>query len=196
MKRAIFIQRNIELNQEFRFADPETKYHLNNIYNMSFYGSSLWDLFGDEIDSLLKTFNKSIRILWDIPLETHRYLIEPLCGKPHLKFLLFKRFLNFKQQIFKSSKIAVKHLYSICEKDCGSLTGRNLTRIMLLCGKSSVSSLEVNDLCALQYSALPEGEEWRLGLTKELIDVRLNRMDLPGFSSNEISDLLRIACVS
>ena len=195
-KRATFIQRNNELLQEFSFADPETKVHLNNIYNMSFSGSPLWDLFSDETDKILKTYNKSLRIMWDIPMESHRYLLEPLSDQTHLKFLLFKRFLNFRQQIFKSDKTITKHIYSICENDCGSLTGRNLRRIMLLCDKNSPSSLEASDISSLQYFSLPQEEEWRIGMINELIDIRLNRVELPGFSKEEINDLLKIACVS
>ena len=41
IKRAKYINRNNELNQEFYFAHPETKFKLNSIYNMSFSGSSL-----------------------------------------------------------------------------------------------------------------------------------------------------------
>ena len=196
IKRARYIQRNNELLQEFYFADPETKFHLNNIYNMSFSGSPLWDLFSEETDHLLKTYNKSLRIMWDIPLQSHKYMLEPLSGKTHLKFQLFKRFLNFKQQIFKSNKEVTKHVYNICQHDCGSVTGRNLRKIMLLCEKNSPSSLEASDLVSLQYDPLPQEEQWRIGLTKELIDIKLNRTEVPEFSIKEINDLLEIACVS
>ena len=37
-KRARFIERNCELNQEFSFAHPEVRSKLNQIYNSSFYG--------------------------------------------------------------------------------------------------------------------------------------------------------------
>ena len=101
-KRARFIQRNNEINQEFHFVNPSTKFHLNKIYNMSFSGSPLWDLFSDEAVSLEKTYNKAIRIMWNIPLETHRYLIEPISNQSHLKFTLIQRFLGFKGQVERS----------------------------------------------------------------------------------------------
>ena len=46
-KRARYIERNCELNQEFHFAHPSVKCHLNRVYNSSFYGSSIWDLTAD-----------------------------------------------------------------------------------------------------------------------------------------------------
>ena len=145
-KRASFIQRNNELNQEFHFANPRTKCVLNNIYNMSFSGSSLWDLFSSEVDSVEKTYNNAVRLMWDLPRETHRYMIEPLSNQVHLKFVFLKRFLNFRDQIYKSSKIALKSLFSICEQDCRSITGITLRRIMLLCDKESIKTLNVNDI--------------------------------------------------
>ena len=47
-KRAIYINRNNELCQEFYFAHPKSKVQINNIYNTSFYGCVLWNLFGTE----------------------------------------------------------------------------------------------------------------------------------------------------
>ena len=44
LKRARYIEKNCELNQEFMFAHPEIKSKLNHIYNSSFPGSILWDL--------------------------------------------------------------------------------------------------------------------------------------------------------
>ena len=43
IKRAKFIERNCEINQEFGFAHPEIKSKLNHIYNSSLSGSMLWD---------------------------------------------------------------------------------------------------------------------------------------------------------
>ena len=45
IKRARYIQKNIGINQEFKFAHPNTRFHLNTIYNSHFSGSSLWDVF-------------------------------------------------------------------------------------------------------------------------------------------------------
>ena len=89
-KRARYIQRNNELIQEFYFAHPQTKNHINNIYNMSFSGSPLWDLFSEDVISLEKIYNTSLRLMWNIPRETHRYLLEPLSNQAHLKIIFLK----------------------------------------------------------------------------------------------------------
>ena len=65
---------------------------------------------------------------------------------------------------------------------------------MLLCNKNTISSLNSSDLITLKYFPVPIEEEWRIGLIQELIDTRLSHTDISGFTSEEISDLLNIAC--
>jgi hypothetical protein len=83
VKRANHIQKNNDIMQEFYFAHTSTKFHLNMVYNSHFSGSSLWDLFGREVEMLENTWNLSMRIMYDLPVETHRYFVEAVCEKPH-----------------------------------------------------------------------------------------------------------------
>ena len=52
VKRAKYIGKNNELEQEFYFAHPDTKFKLNKIYNFSFSGSPLWDLQSKEVEMM------------------------------------------------------------------------------------------------------------------------------------------------
>ena len=80
-KRAVYVNRNNELCQEFYFTDPNLKIQINNLFNASFYGSVLWDLFGAEVSRLEKTWNVSLRKMLNIPQQTHRFFLEQ--GEPH-----------------------------------------------------------------------------------------------------------------
>ena len=195
-KRAKFIQRNNEITQEFHFANPKTKFNINNIYNMSFSGSPLWDLFSQDVESLEKSYSRSIRIMWDIPYQTHRYFLEPLSNQPHVKFMLLKGFLNFREQVFKSSKSVLKSLFAICESDCRSITGKNLRKIMLLSEKDSINCLQKSDLILLKYFPVPVNAAWRMDVLEELIDARNNFCEIPGFTSEEINELIQFICIS
>ena len=53
-KRALYINKVNELNQEFYDAHTLTKVEINNIFNTHFYGSQLWDLFSAEANRLEK----------------------------------------------------------------------------------------------------------------------------------------------
>ena len=196
IKRAAYIQRNCEITQEFHFYFPATKDHINRIYNLSFTGSPLWDLFSDSAISLEKTYNISVRNMYNLPRETHRYIIEPVTGKMHLKLILIKRFLQFREQVAKCPKSLVKDLYNIFQYDASSLTGSNLRKIMLMCDKSSIKDVKVIDIDQLSYFKCPDNEVWRLSLINELVHIRSNPSELPGFTYNEVEDMLSFACVS
>ena len=45
IKKGRHIARNMEINQEFYFAALQTKIKINNVYNSSWFGSVLWDIF-------------------------------------------------------------------------------------------------------------------------------------------------------
>ena len=98
MKRAAYIAKNNELMQEFSFSHPKTKMKLNMIYNSHLSGSCLWDLFSSEAGMMESTWNTSVRLMYNLPMQTHRNLIEPISGNRHVKFHLVKRFLSFIHQ--------------------------------------------------------------------------------------------------
>ena len=163
---------------------------------MSFSGSSLWDLFSSEADSLVNTYSLSVKIMCNIPRETHRYLIEPISERPHLKFILIKRFLGFKNQVNKCPKSIIKKFFKLCQNDTQSITGSNFRKIMLLCKKTSIDHIVDTDIDNLSFCEIPENEEWRLNLVKDLIEARNDPEVLPGFSYAEITDMLEFTCVS
>ena len=134
--------------------------------------------------------------MWDLPIQTHKYLIEPISNQPHMKFNIFKRHLNFKDQVFKSSKSVLKHLFLICMNNCNSPTGGNLRRLMLQCDLNFISEMNSSNISDLVYSEVPKTEKWRIGLVNELMNIRHGTIEVPGFSSDDISDILDYVCTS
>ena len=74
-KRAMYINKNNELRQEFWFAHPKTIIKTNSIFNSSLYGSVLWNLFGKEALRLEKTWNVSLRLM----LPSRHSNVLPTC---------------------------------------------------------------------------------------------------------------------
>ena len=66
-KIARYIEKNCTLNQEFNFAHPRTKITLNSIYNCHFSGSQVWDLFSPVVTNFESTYNRSFKIMADLP---------------------------------------------------------------------------------------------------------------------------------
>ena len=163
---------------------------------MSFSGSSIWDLFADGTDSLEKTYSTSIKIMLDIPRETHRFLIEPLSERTHLKSILIQRFINFEKQVKKCPKQVMKSMFEICKYNVNTITGSNYRKIMLLGKKSKIDQIDDNDIKMLEYSPVPANEEWRVNLIKDLLEARNDSDLIPGFTYKELTDMLEFACVS
>jgi len=151
IKRAKYIQKNCELVQEFGFSHPISKCFVNQVYNCSFTGFQLWDLFSDSCESIEKTFNVSIRTMFNLPRETHRYLIEPLSDSRHIKFIFLKQYLQFRNQVFQSNKSTLISMFKICQNDPSSTTGSNMRKIMLLCDKTAIHDLVPSDINSLMY---------------------------------------------
>ena len=151
VKNANYIEKNIELKQEFFFAHPETKLRINHIYNSHYSSSPLWDLFGSGGLKIESSYNRSVKVMLGLPYATHRCLIEPLTRSKHIKKVLIRRFLGFMEGITKSRKEAVKMLMETAKTDVRSVTGRNFRECMLLMGKVSVNDVSRKDVDMIEY---------------------------------------------
>ena len=100
--------------------------------------------------------------LLGIPINIHRYLIEPLPGTPHIMLRLFKRFLNFINSIKNLSKGILNNLLDLIKNDCQSTTGRNLRNLLLLPEKTYVEELRSDDLKNMCFYDVPQGEKWKV----------------------------------
>ena len=156
---------------------------VNQIYNSHFTGSNIWNLFGRECGKLESTYNRSVKIMCDLPYETHRYFIEPLTRKPHLKKTLIRRYLKFIQSIQNSKKSALRHLLNMVMYDVRSTTGLNLRMVMLMLDRTTIDGMEPWEADSIDYHKVDDEEAWRIGLAQELIDCKSGVVDVPGFQS-------------
>ena len=110
LKRGDFIGRVHSILQEFHFANPLVKMKMFNIYTTSFYGSCLWNIFNGSCDKLFTAWNIAVRMAFDIPRNTHKFLIEEISECPHPQVMLAKRFLKFHETLQKSKKFGIRYL--------------------------------------------------------------------------------------
>ena len=134
LKRGRFIGKVHSLLQELHFVDPHVKVKLLNVYTTSFYGSNLWDLYSPVVDRIYKSWNVTIRNIFDLPWRTHRYWIEMISSCSHPKTFLLGRYVKFVRSLTSSRKPAVRYLASLCQDDRRTLLGITLARISLECG--------------------------------------------------------------
>ena len=196
IKRAQFIDKNNEILQEFYFSHPATKIKINGIYNTHLSGSCLWDLFCREAIMMENTWNVAVRLMLDIPRESHKYLIEPLSKTTHIKIQLVKRFLTFLEQIKKSNKSASKFLLDSIIQDTGSTTGSNLRNILLNTDKTDVRELCPQDAFKFKYHQIPQEERWRLPFIQDIIEAKNGQMSISNMMDSDLDDILSALCTS
>ena len=191
IKNAKYVSKSIEINQEFNFATAKTRLEINRIYNSSWYGSMLWNLFGADSIKLESNYNRSVKCTMNLPFETHRCLIEALSEQQHLKWHLINRFLSFLASMDKSKKPLLRVLKEATERDTMSRTGRHLREILLLVGKNDISELSRSDVDKLQYFPIVQEDEWKL----ELITMLLEEQESSGLDEDS-SELLKLLCTN
>ena len=191
IKKARYISKNIELNQELHFAASQTKVYINNVYNNSWFGNVLWDLFSPACVKLESCWNRSIKIMMDLPWETHRGLIEPLSKTSHIKRLFIKNFIQFITNIEKSTKPLLRTILKAIMYDTRSTTGRNLRGIMLLLNKRSVEEISLNDVANFPYYPRPEDDEWKT----EILTLMSEERDR-GYLDKEDTEWFNYLCTS
>ena len=128
--------------------------------------------------------------------KTHIYVIESISGTRHIKLAMQKRFINFLKRITESEKVAMKVLYDTVKLDCQSTLGRNLRRIMLDYGLTSINDITTETIKTKQYAEIPENESWRVPLVKEIVSIKNGPYEVPNLTANEISEILDFAATS
>ena len=85
---------------------------LNNIYNYLFTGCQTWDLFSQGAERFYSTYNRSVKVMADLPYATHRYLIEPVSGIQHMTITFIRNFFNFIDKIKQSPKPILRPVFA------------------------------------------------------------------------------------
>ena len=77
--------------------------------------------------------------------------------------------------------------------DRRTLTGRSVTNIAVDCGtdRKSLNLACVRSMCCFSP---PPGEEWRIPLVKELLDIKDEKLEVPGISTEDIDQIIEDIC--
>ena len=195
-KRATFINRNNELQQEFHFTHPKSLIKISSIYNSSFYGSVLWSFSSKEVERIDKSWNVSMRKMLRLPFNTHRFFLEPISESKHAIYSFYSRFLKFSMALKSCKKSIVRNLYHLSSCDCRSTTGSNYRKLMLLTKKSRIEDVSISDIKQLNYVPTPDNEEWKLNFIKEIQEVKYGNMEIRDFNAEDIKAIIEYVCTN
>ena len=196
VKRGKFIGKVNSMLQELHFADPIVFVKLLKVYCTSFYGSNLWNIYSDDVDRLYKSWNVTIRNVFNIPNTTHRYLIEPVSGCPHPKTMLTSRFVKFTQSLGSCSKQSIRYLVSLVKNDNRTLMGKTLSRISR---ETQVAKVDLTSSIVsktLLYFPVPTDQLWRVKVLLELLDVRNGSLSIDDFNKKELNTIIDYLCTT
>ena len=104
-------------------------------------------LSGDMCGQFCRTWNTSVKLIYNVPRSTHTYIVENFLAKNYLpvKTELMARSVNFLSSLSKSPSNEVQMLVKVVLKDKRTITSKNLEYIEKKSGIHS-SSLSSNDV--------------------------------------------------
>ena len=146
------------------------------------------------MEKLEATYNKSIKIMFNLPWATHRNLIEPVTGVPHIRRTLVWRYLSFISKIQKSEKTSLRKLLNLVKSDVRTTTGSNLRSIMLLAGNNTIQEVLSSNI-DVEYHKLEEEQKWKTILLGEIIDILNDEKTIDGMEKQELEDILEFLCI-
>ena len=100
----------------------------------AFYGSNCWDFSTAEVKRFVKTCNVNIQIMFDLPRESHSWIVEEISGGKHFLQMIYSRFSKYISVLKKNKRLSIRTLYSISANDVRTTTGSNVRKILLKSG--------------------------------------------------------------
>ena len=112
-----------------------------------------------------------------------------------MKIKLIRSFLKFINSVKESTKPVLRQLYYLAKDDVRTTTGCNLRNILLLTNKLSVDDLNVDLVENIKYQQIEEKDLWRIGMVKELIEIKQGNVTLPeDWSREDLDSILNTVC--
>ena len=110
--RASFIDRSVDVRQQFSFAAPDLTLKMIQVLCSDGYGSMLWNLKSDSAESFFKRWNTCVKLVHDVPRSTFTYLVEGFLAKEQtsLRNQILSRYPGFYRKLQASPSKEVRML--------------------------------------------------------------------------------------
>jgi len=197
-KKISFICQTNNLLCYFSKLSSSVKYRLFTYYCTSYFGSELWRIDNDTIESLCTAWRRAVRRIWSLPYDAHCFLLPLLCNCLSLFDVICKRIINFTCRCLSDdSSFLVRTIACY-----GLFYGRSFSPLginFMICCKRYFCS--TSDLLAKKFSfsrSVSTEEQLACDFLKELIGLRDGSLDFSScdqfLRSDELSDLIEHVC--
>ena len=133
-----------------------------------------------EDQKLVRSWNTTVKMIWDLPWETHKRFVESLTEVPHLQSTLHGRSVGFLSNVRSSEKVQLNVIFEICKHNVSTQTGRNIAFLLDHYGINDVSTLlnSKKSISDNRVNTLEDNEEWIPPMLEELSLARLGFIDI------------------
>ena len=197
IKRAQFIENSVQIRETFGFAGPPEVLQAVQTYASHWYGSMLWDLFGEKANQVYRSWSTCVKLTWNIPRSTHSFLVDNLLAAEFhtVKQQLLSRFVHFVKKLLTSSSPEVCMVVNMVARCARSTTGNNLLNIEREVHLDPWTTPGWKIKEAVARAEVPAMEGWRIQYLGKLLDAR-REMDDKCDDTEEISSLIDNLCSS
>ena len=195
MKRGSFITNSTDIRSMFSFALPVQVLNAISVYSAHFYGSMLWDLYGDVAGQVYRSWNTCVKLVWNLPRSTHSYFVDNLLaeGFPSVRKKILSQYVSFLQRLRKSVSNEVRIMSYIAAADIRSTTGRNshnLTQEFQIDPWTSSPGVLKSKY---SFCEVPDVDSWRLPLLTTLLKQRYD-LNACGEDTDTVDGLIESLC--
>ena len=117
----------------------------------------------------------NLRILYDLPFDTHCWVVEELSGGKHFKQMIYSRFLKYLSVLRKNKRSFIRTLYTIVQADVRTLTGSNIRRVLL---DTNLDPRSSSKYLLSDWRAYEPADTWTVPLLASLLEMRQDNWEV------------------
>ena len=119
IRRAIFINRSVELREKLNFAYATEVLHALAVYCCDAYGAMLWPLASHSSQMYFRAWNTAVKLTHNVPRSTFTYLVEDFFAEKEtsLRNQVTARYPGFIQSLLQSPCPEVRVLSRVAAAD-------------------------------------------------------------------------------
>ena len=92
----------------------------------------MWDLTSKSANAIYTAWSNTVRVMWNVPHDTHRRFIEPLGGR-HGACRIALNFASFVKFVSSCNKFPAIYLLHKCLNDKRTVTAHNIGHVNKMC---------------------------------------------------------------
>jgi hypothetical protein len=169
---------------------------LSEIFNskcVHLYGCEAWDLLDPSVDKFYKTWNRSVRRLYDLPFTTHTRFLPEFAQRPLVETQVFKRFCKMFGTMLHSNNSNVSFLTRMMVEDARSIIGKNI-RVISKMFNVKLACVKTGQQYSNFKCKLNKEDTQTVMMVKELREALRGNTILSGFNQDDIKELITLLC--